>query len=72
MNGFFGTNLPEHGGLRGRKKEVCIHVSVFSQPVKRAYLPFGDVPDTHWTITAIKKIYETGFYLFPVPCSLLL
>jgi hypothetical protein len=42
----------------------------FSQPIKRAYLPFGDVPDTHWAINAIKKIYEPGFYLFPVPCYL--
>ena len=44
-----------------RAEFAAIIASVFSQPVKRAYLPFGDVPQTHWAINAIKKVYETGF-----------
>ncbi|BAZ84383.1 glycoside hydrolase family 10 protein [Dolichospermum compactum] len=44
-----------------RAEFAAIIASVFSQPVKRAYIPFVDVPQTHWAINAIKKVYETGF-----------
>jgi uncharacterized lipoprotein YddW (UPF0748 family) len=44
-----------------RAEFAAIIASVFSQPVKREYVPFVDVPQTHWAINAIKKVYETGF-----------
>ncbi|MFM7407773.1 MAG: family 10 glycosylhydrolase [Cuspidothrix sp.] len=44
-----------------RAEFAAIIAAVFSQPVKREYVPFVDVPNTHWAINAIKKVYETGF-----------
>ncbi|MEI6444141.1 MAG: family 10 glycosylhydrolase [Nostocales cyanobacterium ELA583] len=44
-----------------RAEFAAMIASVFSQPVKREYVPFVDVPQTHWAINAIKKVYETGF-----------
>jgi uncharacterized lipoprotein YddW (UPF0748 family) len=33
----------------------------FSRPIQRPYVPFRDVPVTHWAATAIRKAFETGF-----------
>jgi len=54
-----GTCRPNSPVTRG--EFAAIIASVFSQPVKREYVPFVDVPQTHWAINAIKKVYETGF-----------
>ncbi len=60
LNGYpDGTFRPNN--LVTRAEFAAIIAAVFSQPVKREYLPFVDVPQTHWAINAIKKVYESGF-----------
>ncbi|MTJ08949.1 family 10 glycosylhydrolase [Anabaena sp. UHCC 0204] len=60
INGYpNGTFRPDNSVTRA--EFAAIIAAVFSQPVKRKYVPFVDVPDTHWAINAIKKVYETGF-----------
>ena len=44
-----------------RAEFAAIIAAVFSPAVKREYAGFVDVPDTHWGIKAIKKVYEGGF-----------
>jgi uncharacterized lipoprotein YddW (UPF0748 family) len=54
-----GTCRPDNPVTRA--EFAAIIASVFTQPVKREYVPFVDVPQAHWAINAIKKVYETGF-----------
>jgi uncharacterized lipoprotein YddW (UPF0748 family) len=54
-----GTFLPNNPVTRAEFSAII--AAVFSQPIKREYVPFVDVPTTHWAINAIKKVYETGF-----------
>ncbi|MFM7364486.1 MAG: family 10 glycosylhydrolase [Cuspidothrix sp.] len=54
-----GTFRPDSPVTRG--EFAAIIAAVFSQPVKREYVAFVDVPNIHWAINAIKKVYETGF-----------
>ncbi|RUR74496.1 family 10 glycosylhydrolase [Chlorogloeopsis fritschii PCC 9212] len=44
-----------------RAEFAAIIAKVFTQPSKRAYVPFTDVPANHWAANAIKGAYETGF-----------
>jgi hypothetical protein len=44
-----------------RAEFAAIIAKVFTQPSKRAYVPFTDVPTNHWAANAIKGAYETGF-----------
>ena len=54
-----GTYRPNNPVTRA--EFAAIIAAIFSLPVKREYVPFVDVPLTHWAINAIKKVYETGF-----------
>jgi uncharacterized lipoprotein YddW (UPF0748 family) len=54
-----GTFRPDNSVTRA-EFAVIINAS-FTQPSKRDYVPFVDVPDNHWAINPIKKVYETGF-----------
>ncbi|AFZ58786.1 family 10 glycosylhydrolase [Anabaena cylindrica FACHB-243] len=60
LNGYpDGTFRPDNSVTRA--EFAAIIGAVFTQSVKRDYVPFVDVPNNHWAINAIKKVYETGF-----------
>jgi uncharacterized lipoprotein YddW (UPF0748 family) len=60
LNGYpDGTCRPNNPVTRA--EFAAIIASVFAQTIKREYVPFVDVPETHWAIKAIKKVYESGF-----------
>ena len=60
LNGYpNGTFRPDNSVTRA--EFAAIIAAVFTLPQKRQYTPFVDVPANHWAISAIKKVYETGF-----------
>lgn len=61
LNGYPNGNFrPDHSVTRA--EFAAIITSTFHQvPKKREYIPFIDVPTTHWAFSAIKKSYETVF-----------
>ena len=54
-----GTFRPNQA--MSRAEFAAILQKAFSQPGKRSYVPFVDVPAKHWAAAAIRKAYETGF-----------
>jgi uncharacterized lipoprotein YddW (UPF0748 family) len=44
-----------------RAEFAALLQAAFSRPKLRPYVPFRDVPTTHWAATAIRIAYETGF-----------
>ncbi|MEP0871988.1 family 10 glycosylhydrolase [Trichocoleus desertorum AS-A10] len=44
-----------------RAEFAALMQATFPKPAIRPYVPFVDVPTTHWARTAIQKTYETGF-----------
>lgn len=44
-----------------RAQFATIISKAFTTPVKRQYVPFIDVPSSHWAADAIQKAYETQF-----------
>jgi uncharacterized lipoprotein YddW (UPF0748 family) len=54
-----GTFRPDNSVTRA--EFAAIIAKVFTQPSKREYVPFTDVPESHWAANAIKKAYETEF-----------
>ncbi|AFZ26105.1 hypothetical protein Cylst_3995 [Cylindrospermum stagnale PCC 7417] len=54
-----GTFRPDNSVTRA--EFAAIIAAVFTLPKKREYVPFVDVPGSHWAINPIKKAYETGF-----------
>ncbi|MBH8552172.1 family 10 glycosylhydrolase [Nostocaceae cyanobacterium CENA357] len=60
LNGYpNGTFRPDNSVTRA--EFAAIIGAVFTVPSKRQYVPFIDVPANHWAISAIQKVYETGF-----------
>ncbi|MEA5576735.1 glycoside hydrolase family 10 protein [Anabaena sp. UHCC 0451] len=60
LNGYpNGTFRPDNSVTRA--EFAAIIGAVFTLPIKRQYVPFGDVPENHWAKKAIQKAYETGF-----------
>ncbi|MBV6626347.1 MAG: S-layer homology domain-containing protein [Rivularia sp. (in: Bacteria)] len=61
LNGYpDGSFRPNHSVTRA--EFAAIITSTFHQiPQKREYIPFIDVPTSHWAFSAIKKSYETVF-----------
>ncbi|MDM9384838.1 family 10 glycosylhydrolase [Chlorogloeopsis sp. ULAP01] len=60
LNGYPDRTFRPNNSLT-RAEFAAIIVKVFTQPSKREYVPFIDVPNTHWAANAIKGAYETGF-----------
>ncbi|MBW4577046.1 MAG: family 10 glycosylhydrolase [Aphanothece sp. CMT-3BRIN-NPC111] len=54
-----GTFKPNNSMTRAQF--AAIISKAFPKPGKRQYVPFVDVPSTHWAAAAIKKAYETEF-----------
>jgi uncharacterized lipoprotein YddW (UPF0748 family) len=54
-----GTFQPNRG--MSRAEFAALISKAFPQPGKRKYVPFVDVPATHWASAAIQKAYETEF-----------
>jgi uncharacterized lipoprotein YddW (UPF0748 family) len=46
-----------------RAEFATIMAGIFTQPSKREYTPFTDVPSSHWAAKAIQKAYEMGFVM---------
>ncbi|MEA5505102.1 family 10 glycosylhydrolase [Halotia wernerae UHCC 0503] len=62
LNGYpNGTFRPDNSVTRA--EFAAIIGAVFTVPPKRQYVPFIDVPANHWAISAIQKVYETGFLI---------
>ncbi len=60
MRGFEdGSFRPERAMSRAEFASVL--QAAFSPPANRPYVPFVDVPTTHWAIGAIRRSYEGGF-----------
>ncbi len=60
LNGYpDGTFRPDRSVSRA--EFAAIVTAIFTQPIQRKYVPFVDVPNTHWAARAIQKAYETGF-----------
>ncbi|NET72186.1 MAG: family 10 glycosylhydrolase [Sphaerospermopsis sp. SIO1G2] len=60
LNGYpNGTFRPNNSVTRA--EFAAIIGAVLTMPKIREYVPFKDVPDTHWAKNAIQKAYETGF-----------
>jgi uncharacterized lipoprotein YddW (UPF0748 family) len=60
VNGYTdGTFRPDNPVTRA--EFAAIVGAVFTVAKKRDYVPFTDIPDTHWARKAIQKVYETGF-----------
>jgi uncharacterized lipoprotein YddW (UPF0748 family) len=66
--------LAERGVVRGfedqtfrpnravsRAEFASLLQAAFSSPARRPYVPFVDIPASHWAIAAIRKAYEAGF-----------
>jgi len=54
-----GALRPEQGVTRA---EFAVMLQkAFPRPGDRPYVPFVDVPPTHWALSAIQWAYETGF-----------
>lgn len=54
-----GTFRPDRA--MNRAEFAAILQKAFTQPKKRPYVPFVDVPAKFWAAPAIQKAYETGF-----------
>ncbi len=61
LNGYpDGSFRPDHSVTRA--EFAAIITSTFDTiPYRREYIPFVDVPASHWAFSAIKKSYETVF-----------
>ncbi|TAE55989.1 MAG: hypothetical protein EAZ76_04710 [Nostocales cyanobacterium] len=60
LNGYpNGTFRPDNSVTRA--EFAAIIAAVLTMPVKREYVPFRDVPDSHWAKNAIEKVNKTGF-----------
>ncbi|MDJ0737319.1 MAG: family 10 glycosylhydrolase [Nostocaceae cyanobacterium] len=60
LNGYpDGTFRPDKSVTRA--EFAAIAATVFNKPQEREYVPFTDVPPSHWAAKAIQKAYERGF-----------
>ncbi len=60
LNGYpDGTFRPDNSVSRA--EFAAIVGTVFNKPQQREYVPFADVPQSHWAAKAIQKAYERGF-----------
>ena len=57
----FGDGTFRPNQVMSRAQFAAILQKAFTQPKKRQYIPFVDVPSKFWAASAIQKAYESGF-----------